>query len=155
MEREGRVFRRLGKKGSRPRVLRQTALFMMLGATATFLGCAMWEPEPKAAATLNCPAEQIQIEENTAYSVVARGCGKADVIVMEGGGKASSLRERAAFEFSCPDADISVKILSTSLYGVTGCGKKVMYKYVPYVGIVADTAQKTGDASPSPAAPAE
>jgi len=70
---------------------------------------------------------------------------------MEGGGKASSLRERAAFEFSCSDGDIDVHILSTSLYGVTGCGKKVMYKYVPEVGIVADTGQEIAATSPAPA----
>jgi len=72
---------------------------------------------------------------------VVTGCGKSDVIVMEGGGKMSSLRERVVFELSCPDEQIDIKILSTSLYGVTGCGHKVMYKYVTEVGIVADTTQ--------------
>ena len=125
----------------RGRAFRVLSCALVLGAPATILGCATWSPKPKAAATLNCPAEQIQVEESTAYSGdVVRGCGKADVIVQESGGKASSLRERAAFDMSCPDADLDVKIISQSSYGVTGCGKKVTYKYLRNVGLVVDAA---------------
>ena len=121
---------------------RALSLAVAIAATAAVFGCiAMMSPKPKASQTLKCPEAQLQVEPNTTYSDVVRGCGKADVIVMEGGGKFSSLRERAAFELSCPDDGLEVTILSPSLYGVTGCGKKIMYKYVPSVGIVADTAQ--------------
>jgi hypothetical protein len=130
---------------------RLARLVAALGAVATTFACiAMMSPKPKASQTLQCPEAQLTVEANTTYSDVVRGCGKADVIVMEGGGKFSSLRERAAFELSCPDAQLTVTILSPSLYGVTGCGKKLIYKYVPSVGIVADTAQETGGV---PAAP--
>jgi hypothetical protein len=139
-----RDIRNHDTRGAESRV---SAWVVALGATATSLGCATWSPTPKAAATLNCPAEQIQVEESTAYSGdVVRGCGKADVIVQEADGKATSLRERAVFELSCRDADLEVTILSRSLYGVAGCGKKVMYKYVPKIGIIVDTAQDTGAA---------
>lgn len=116
-------------------------------------GCLMgWpSPKPKAASTLKCPESQLVVTPNTTYSDVVTGCGKSDVIAMEGDGKMSSLRERVIFELSCPDEQIDVRILSPSLYGVTGCGRKVMYKYVPGVGVVANTAQ---EASPdAPAAP--
>ena len=105
--------------------------------------------KPRAAATLHCPEEQISVQDNT-YSQIVSGCGKSDVLVYEGAQHAwSSLRERLAFELSCPDADIDVKIISPTLYGVTGCGKKVVYKYVSHVvGIVADTSQQT-DGSPA------
>ncbi|HEX3903890.1 MAG TPA: hypothetical protein VH853_13705 [Polyangia bacterium] len=108
-------------------------------------------PKPKAASTLKCPETQLVVESNTTYSDVVSGCGKSDVIVMEGGGKMSSLRERAIFELSCPDEQIAVTVLSSSLYGVTGCGKKVVYKYVPGVGIVADTTQGETPAGQPPA----
>lgn len=121
----------------------------VLGMTFTVAGCFA-SPKPKAASTLKCPESQLVVEPNTTYSDVVTGCGKSDVIVMEGGGKFSSLRERAIFELSCSDEQIKVAILSSSLYGVTGCGKKVMYKYVPEVGIVADTAQKTGEGAENP-----
>src|SRR4051812_37670604 len=112
----------------------------LLSVVATVAGCFP-SPKPKAASTLKCPETQLVVQPNTTYSDVVSGCGKSDVIVMEGGGRMSSLRERVIFELSCPDEQIDVKILSTSLYGVTGCGHKVMYKYVTGVGIVADTAQ--------------
>jgi hypothetical protein len=131
-------------------IRRTLSLTVAIGATATLFGCiAMMSPKPKAAQTLKCPEAQLQVEPNSTYSDVVRGCGKADVIVMEGGGKFSSLRERAAFELSCADEGLEVTILSSSLYGVTGCGKKLMYKYVPSVGIVADTAQQSPPAAAS------
>src|SRR6185503_12554070 len=93
-------FRKMG------RLARLTAA---VGAVATTFACiAMMSPKPKAAQTLQCPEAQLTVEPNTTYSDVVRGCGKADVIVMEGGGKFSSLRERAAFELSCPDAQLIV-----------------------------------------------
>jgi hypothetical protein len=135
----------VGNHDERGRVSRVIASVLALGATVTILGCSVWSSKPKAVATLNCPADQIQVEESTAYSGdVVRGCGKADVIVQEADGKATSLRERAVFELSCRAADLEVTILSRSLYGVTGCGKRVMYKYVPNIGIMVDTTQDTG-----------
>jgi hypothetical protein len=98
-------------------------------------------PKPKAASTLKCPEAQLALEDNSTGAQVVTGCGKSDVIVMEGAGKMTSLRERVTFELSCPDEQIDLKILSPSLFGVTGCGHKVMYKYVTNVGIVVDTAQ--------------
>ena len=70
---------------------------------------------------------------------------EADVLVYEGSSRTwSSLRERVTFELSCSDAEIDVKIFNPRLYGVTGCGKKMVYKYVSSVGgIIADTAQGT------------
>ena len=113
---------------------------LVLSAAVLAAGCIA-SPKPKAAQTLQCPEDQLDVKSNTAYSDVVTGCGKSDVIVLEGGGEFSSLRERAAFELSCADSELNIQILSTSLDGVTGCGKKMVYKYVPYVGIVADTAQ--------------
>jgi hypothetical protein len=135
-------------------VVRVGRLVVAGGAAAAVFGCiAMMSPKPKAAQTLHCPEAQLTVEPNSTYSDVVHGCGKSDVIVMEGGGKFSSLRERATFELSCPDEQLDVKILSPSLYGVTGCGKKVMYKYVTSVGIVADTAQESGGGvAPNPPA---
>jgi len=123
---------------------RSSDLAKVIGVTALLafgaVGCFP-SPKPKAASTLKCPEAQLTVQPNSTYSDVVTGCGKSDVIVMEGGGKMSSLRERVVFELSCPDEQIDIKILSTSLYGVTGCGHKIMYKYVTGVGIVADTAQ--------------
>jgi hypothetical protein len=112
----------------------------LLAVVVGVAGC-LPSPKPKAASTLKCPETQLVVQPNTTYSDVVSGCGKSDVIVMEGGGRMSSLRERVIFELSCPDEQIAVTVLSSSLYGVTGCGKKVMYKYVPGVGIVANTTQ--------------
>lgn len=115
---------------------------LWVGAGAALLLVACFpSPAPKAAQTLRCAEDSIQIEENTAYSHVATGCGKSDVMVLESGGKFSSLRERVAFELACADSEIKVTILSPSLYGVTACGKKIVYTYVPNVGVVEDTTQ--------------
>jgi len=108
-------------------------------------------PKPKAASTLKCPEAQLAVEDNSTGAQVVTGCGKSDVIVMEGAGKMTSLRERATFELSCPDEQIDLKVLSPSLFGVTGCGHKVMYKYVTNVGIVVDTAQSETISSPAAA----
>jgi len=125
----------------------------MVLATAAGAGCFP-SPKPKAASTLMCAESQLVVQGNGTHSDVVTGCGKSDVIVLEKGGNMSSLRERVVFELSCPNEQIVVTILSPSLYGVTGCGKKVMYKYVPGVGIVADTSQKdAGGGQPTTAAP--
>jgi hypothetical protein len=118
---------------------------LLLQACATFPSS-----KPKAASTLHCGQEQITIVENTTFSEVATGCGRSDVMVFEGKTGWSSLRERLTFELSCSDADIDIKILSPSTYGVTGCGKKILYKYVPQVGVVADTTQTSSETSTTP-----
>jgi hypothetical protein len=128
----------VGAKGFRWFLSRRIWALLVLFPGAA--GCFP-SPKPKAASTLKCPETQLVVQPNTTYSDVVSGCGKSDVIVMEGGGRMSSLRERVIFELSCPDEQIAVTVLSSSLYGVTGCGKKVMYKYVPGVGIIADTTQ--------------
>ena len=70
---------------------------------------------------------------------VVTGCGETDVLSYDNG-TWSSLRERAKFEMSCASGPIDITVLSKSLYGATGCDHKIVYKLVPYVGLVADTA---------------
>lgn len=113
-------------------------------------GCSM-SSRPKAAQTLHCPEAQLQVEGKTAFSELVTGCGRSDVIVLDRGAYTSVL-ERAAFELSCPDKEIAVTVLDPSLYGATGCGRKISYKLIPRVGLIADTAQST--ASPDTADPA-
>lgn len=43
-----------------------------------------------------------------------------------------------------------MQILSSSNYGVSGCGHRVIYKYVPYVGIVSDTVGENKPSGPDP-----
>jgi len=104
-----------------------------------FVGCSV-SPKPKAAQSLRCPEAQLQVEGKTAYSDLVTGCGKSDVIVLDKGGNYTSVRERAAFELSCADSEINVVALEPSLYGATGCGKKITYKFIYGVGLVANTA---------------
>jgi hypothetical protein len=129
------------------------ALMSVLLLAQACSGLGFPPSRPKAASTLHCAEEQISIENNT-YSQIVTGCGKSDVLVYEGANRTwSSLRERLTFELSCPDADIDVKIISPTLYGVTGCGRKMVYKYISQrVGIIADTAQQTDAPAPKTAA---
>jgi hypothetical protein len=97
--------------------------------------------KPKAASSLHCDQSQVTISETATLCQVVTGCGRSDVLLCEAD-KWNSFRERLTFELSCPDADIDIKILTPITYGVTGCGKKVVYKYVSTpgtVGIFADT----------------
>ena len=99
---------------------------------------------PKAALTLQCPEPQIAIRDNSAYSQIATGCGRTDVMIFAANTGWSSLRERATFELSCPNEQIIVTLLSPQTYGVTGCAKKAVYTFVsPNIGLVTQTIQQT------------
>ena len=111
------------------------------------IGCSTYATtlKPKAVSTLHCDQAQITIAETSTLCQIATGCGRSDVLVYEAD-KWTSFRERLAFELSCPDAEIDIKILTPSVYGVTGCGKKLVYKYISTpgtVGIFADTSQSS------------
>jgi hypothetical protein len=109
---------------------------------AILFACSSSYFRPKAAETLHCPEDQLQVEAKTAYSSLATGCGKNDVIVMDGSGALTSVRERAAFELSCPGDSIEVTVIDPNLYGASGCGKKVTYKHFAGHGIVAQVASE-------------
>jgi hypothetical protein len=108
----------------------------------------------QAASALGCTAEQVTLEEVVdGYLInIVRGCGKTDVFSHDNGSW-SSLRERARFEMSCTPDKIDITILSRSVYGVTGCGQKIVYKLVTYVGVVADTASQERGAPTTSDAP--
>ena len=106
--------------------------------------CSSLPPiKPKAASSLACSEGQVTVE-STSLVDIARGCGRTDIMTLEDG-KWASLRERAAFEMSCDASQLDVTVLSGTQFGVSGCGRKLVYKKVPYVaGLVADTASKEG-----------
>jgi hypothetical protein len=112
--------------------------------------CGFPPSKLKAATTLHCDQKQIVIDDTYNSPQPATGCGRTDVMVYKQEGW-TSFRERLIFELSCPDADIDIKILTLTDYGVTGCGKKLVYKFVPRVGIVADTMQGMDPGSPKAA----
>ena len=108
--------------------------------------------KPKAVSSLHCEQSQITVSETSTLCQVVTGCGRSDVLLYEAD-KWNSFRERLAFERSCSDADIDIKILTPTTYGVTGCGKKLVYKYISTpgtVGIFADTSST--DSAPGAAA---
>ena len=83
----------------------------LLAAIVFALAGGFPSPKPKPASTLKCPEAQLAVEDNSTGAQVVTGCGKSDVIVMEGKGKMTSLRERSSFELSCPDEQIDLKVL--------------------------------------------
>jgi hypothetical protein len=116
---------------------------MMVGGLVAAFGlggCGYPTPKPKAASSLRCDQAQIVVDETHNNPLPVTGCGRTDVMFWSGNGW-SSFRERLVFELSCADAEIDVRILTPLDYGVTGCGKKLVYKFVPGVGIVANTSQ--------------
>jgi len=98
---------------------------------------------PKAAQSLHCTESQLQEESKSAYSSLVTGCGKSDVIVLDGSGHFISIRERAVFDLSCAEDAIEVTVIDPNLYGASGCNKKIAYKHFPGHGVIADTAQST------------
>ena len=48
--------------------------------------------------------------------------------------------ERAAFEMDCPEDQLQVTDLGRDTVGVTGCGKKTVYKWLVGTGWVNNTA---------------
>lgn len=113
------------------------------------LGCAP-SPRPKAAESLACNADVIAIKGNDGdqYTAIATGCGKRDVLYPEKS-QWVSLRERAALETSCGAGDLEVTVLAPDTFGVTGCGKKIVYKWNSHFRMVVDSAPN----APPPAAP--
>ncbi len=84
--------------------------------------------EPTAATGLPCEEEQIEIE-SIGFSQRAKGCGKEDIYLYDGGQqKWISLRDRASFEFACDKDEVEVRVLDSMSFGVTGCGHRAVYK---------------------------
>jgi len=111
---------------------------------ATSAGCGIPSPGPKAASALGCSKEQVAVEDVNGYVKIASGCGKKDVLSYDGD-KWGSLRERAAFELTCGQPELEITVLSNDTFGVTGCDRKAVYKYAPYVGVVLEsTSQGNG-----------
>jgi hypothetical protein len=111
------------------------------------IGCATWLP--MASGSLMCPEDKIEYDR-TDEGLIVMGCDRVDVLTAEKGNQWSSLRARASFEMSCNTSAIDITVLSPSVYGVTGCNKKLVYKNVPLVGIVVDSIDSSHTA---PAAP--
>lgn len=59
---------------------------------------------------------------------------------------------RAAFELDCPKEQLHVSDLGGMTMGVSGCGKKAVYKWVSGHGWVNNTASSGPSAKPRPAA---
>lgn len=98
--------------------------------------------EPIAATGLPCAEDQIEVE-NIGLSRQAKGCGKEDIYLFDGGqGKWVSLRDRASFEFSCEKSELKVQVLDSMSFGVTGCGHKAVYKTDWMHGFVMNSADE-------------
>jgi hypothetical protein len=59
------------------------------------------------------------------------------------------MKKRAAFDFNCPEDQITVSALGGYAYGAKGCGRSLKCNDVPYAGLLCSEPQ--GD----PPAPAE
>ena len=114
------------------------SLASMALAVATIAGCVELPP-PQAAATLECPAQQIRFE-SVGWTEVATGCGRQDVFLYDADqGRFVSLRERARFAFACQAGDIDIEVLDSASFGATGCGRRAVYKVMPMAGFVVDS----------------
>lgn len=156
--------------------------------TVVLLGC--YHPvdslRPRAAADLECAADQLSFEElggdcgikgGELYhcSMRARGCGQIATYVHEREAgwvryhlPVDTLRPRVAHDFSCPDKDLSFKILSGDCrtmhaenyhctFGVSGCGMMATYVHAPGTSWVRDgevVAQGPGTHAVASAGPA-
>ena len=120
------------------------------GIAAIVAGCGP-SPKPKAAQALACSKDQITYEDadRSGAAVIITGCGKKDILTLDNG-KWGSLRERAAFEMTCGAGELEVTAIESTVFGVTGCNRKIVYKWSPYVGVVVQTASD-GPATASPA----
>jgi hypothetical protein len=120
-------------------------LWVVLGLTLAALGCdRTWRP--LAAASLMCPEHKLE-KAHLDWSVLVTGCGRTDVLWTERPNEWSSLRARAAFEMPCDTSAIEITVLSPSVYGATGCNKRMVYKDMPAVGIRLESSQ-SGPAAP-------
>ena len=99
------------------------AMVAVLGCVATL--STTWRPI--AAGSLMCPEDKID-SQRTNHRVIAFGCGRTDVLTAEPEDRWSSLRARAAFEMSCDTSAVEITLISDSVYGATGCDKKIVYK---------------------------
>jgi hypothetical protein len=123
---------------------------------ALFVGCSSGSnPEQlkvKAASDLGCREEiQLEILGDTGRGGLdirkASGCQKELAYLWDYGSEAwVSAFDRAEFDLSCPKAELTAKQLDRRSVGVTGCGKKAVYKVVRGAGWVSN--------SPSTSAPA-
>lgn len=118
------------------------------------LACGGPSPKPKAAQSLGCPEKQIQVDTTQGITMVT-GCGKTDIMPYDNGrNQFVSLREQASYEMNCPGGELDVKLMTSMSYGVRGCGKRALYKLIPYVGLTLDSMQPDGDAAAAPPAAA-
>jgi hypothetical protein len=111
------------------------------------VSCIPPSPTPKAAQVLSCSNDQVEWH-NITGGVLASGCGKLDVLTYDDAkGVWASLRERAAFEMTCGASELSLTELGADTFGVTGCGHKLVYKSVMYVGLVVQSSSGDGNTS--------
>jgi len=128
------------------RLLRRSLLTAVVIVVA---GCGV-SPKPKAAQALACSKDKITYENADQYgnTIIITGCGKKDILYPDQN-KWASLRERAAFEMSCGAGELELSVIESSVFGVTGCGHRIVYKWSNLVGLVVQTASD----SPAAAAP--
>lgn len=109
-----------------------------------------------AAQSFPCTEDEIEVEQ-LGLSRHVKGCGKEDVFIYDGmREKWVSLRERAAFEFSCEKDEIKVQVLDSMSIGVTGCNRKAVYKTDWMHGFVMNSADEGATKGrPPKEAPAE
>ncbi len=123
---------------------------LVASAVAAVLACscgAGWEAQVRssAAAELGCPAESIRVVDATVYAAQsmtsaysAVGCGRQAVFVWDGDVDRyldiePEFLQRASFEMSCPANQLVVVWLdSWTTRGVDGCGRRIVYTFIPY-----------------------
>lgn len=148
---------------SEHRYAKKSLVFFVVAATnLASIGCGIrtHNPEPRAAQSLACNQGSITSEEVAYWTWVVTGCGKKDVLSLDGAGKYwTSLRDRAAFEMSCGVAELEITVIGGDSFGVVGCGKKAVYLYAQGKFILQSESKTTGAetaaASSEPTAPAK
>jgi len=92
----------------------------------------------QAASDYQCRA--VETRPVAAYVEYVSGCGRSDVYWFEGAqDRWVSIGERAAMELPCDRVGIQVGVLDTRTYIAQGCGQRVVYKALPYVGLVIES----------------
>jgi hypothetical protein len=135
------------------RIFRSSLCIGVVGCTLIALGCGVPSPKPKAAQSLACNADTIEIQGNDSdqYTAIATGCGRKDVLYPDNR-EWASLREHAALEMSCGAGELEVNVVALDAFVVTGCGKKIVYKWNNHFRMVVDSASDTAPAAAPPAA---
>src|SRR5262245_58547615 len=89
------------------------------------------QPRALAAADRRCPPDQSSERVDRAYGApefdryYMEGCGQANRYSYDGNDKRwTSPLDRAAFELTCPRAQLTVVKISGDSYGVSGCEKR-------------------------------